>query len=391
MNDIWVIFIDTSGSMSEPFSATQDYPGLVEKGDFQVKIDAAKDILLKQIRGLRGEVAVIGFTDQPYLIHRGFSRNIEQFEEKIRGLQAGGGTNIASALRFGTQLENIQNYQVVSFLMITDGMDNPNLEQVALDCTKVIPSLRISTILINYTQHGLATAEAISIHGDVKVVTSSIALENAISEERENHIAGVAHVVMPPNFDELREWWHEILRTYDRFKCYAIFLCLPADKEAIRYLTDFGRELDLISGKDCLVLAFSTTEFKRAGFDSYLWEYAIDEQITKGYSLEIAKKFKIKITDFPCVVLFDDIRSKSREIFSFKNKNAEEIAGQMRLLFTVIQDGIAKNEKPLISIQRHKTLENVQRINRSFWSKLFDFGEKSFQAAIEAWFNAVIK
>lgn len=391
MSDIWVIFIDTSGSMSSPFSPTKDYPGLAEKGEYNTKIEAAKDILLKQIKGLRGgEVAVIGFTGSPRLIHRGFSRNIEEFEHRIKELHAGGGTDITEALTFGSQLENIQSYQVVSFLVISDGLDNVN-EQVALECINRIPSLRISTILIDYTQEGKATAEAISVRGDIKVVTSSVTLESAVSQARENHIYAVSQVVMPPNFDELREWWHDILRNFDRYKCYAMFLCLPADKEAIKYLTDYGRELDLISGKDCLVMGFSKGEFRRSGFDSRLWDNAVDEQVSQGYSLEIAKKLQIKLTDFPCVVLFDDVRSKNRETFSFKGKTADEISNQMRQIFTAIQDGIEKKEKPLTSIKKHKTLENVQRVNRSFWSKLFDFSEKTFQAAIEAWFNAVIK
>lgn len=391
MSDIWVIFIDLSGSMSSPFSPTKDYPGLTETGEYNTKIEAAKDILLKQIKGLRGgEVAVIGFTGSPRLIHRGFSRNIDEFEQRIKGLKADGGTDIASALKFGAQLENIQNYQVVSFLVISDGLDNVH-EQVALECTNLIPSLRISTILIDYTSEGKTTAEAISLRGDVKVVTSSITLESAVSQAKENHIVQVAQVVRPPNFGELREWWHDVIRNFDRYKCYAMFLCLPADKEAIKYLTDYGRELNLISGKDCLVMAFSTDELKRSGFDSQLWEYAVDEQISQGYSLEIAQKLKIKLTDFPCVILFDDIRSKNRETFSFKGKTADEIKNQMRQLFTVIQDGIEKKEKPLVSIKKHKSLENIQRVNRSFWNKLFGFSEKTFQSAVEAWLNTVMK
>lgn len=391
MSDIWVIFIDTSGSMSSPFSPTKDYPGLTEQGEYNTKIEAAKDILLKQIKGLRGgEVAVIGFTSSPRLIHRGFSRNIDEFENRINELQADGGTNIEAALKFGVRLENIQNYQVVSFLIISDGLDNVQ-EQVALECINLIPSLRISTVLIDYTSEGKTTAEAISVRGDIKIVTSSVTLESAVSQARENHTSLVSQVVTPPNFDELREWWHDILRNFDRYKCYAMFLCLPADKEAIRYLTNYGSELNLISGKDCLVMGFGTDELRRSGFDSRLWEYAVDEQVSQGYSLEIAQKLKIKLTDFPCVVLFDDIRSKNREIFSFKGKTADEIASQMRQLFTVIQDGIEKKEKPLASIKKHKSLENIQRVNRSFWNKLFDFGEKTFQAAVEAWLNTVIK
>ncbi|MEK6575574.1 MAG: hypothetical protein AABZ58_14795, partial [Chloroflexota bacterium] len=56
--------------------------------------------------------------------------------------------------------------------------------------------------------------------------------------------------------DVLRRWWHEIQRLGGRYSCYAIFLVLPSDREAIRYLHEFGKELDLISGEDCLVVEF---------------------------------------------------------------------------------------------------------------------------------------
>jgi hypothetical protein len=54
---------------------------------------------------------------------------------------------------------------------------------------------------------------------------------------------------------EVREWWHELLRLYGKYKSYAIFLVLPSDKEAIEYLTSitYLQELNAISGDDCLV------------------------------------------------------------------------------------------------------------------------------------------
>lgn len=91
----------------------------------------------------------------------------------------------------------------------------------------------------------------------------------------------------PANFKEksqLREWWHGILRSYGRYYCYAIFLVLPSDKEALRYLTDFGREIDLISGVNCLVIALGKTEFKRSGFNEETWSELVKEHSSEGYS-----------------------------------------------------------------------------------------------------------
>src|ERR1051325_2501992 len=49
-----------------------------------------------------------------------------------------------------------------------------------------------------------------------------------------------------------RALWHYILKSHGKYSCYAVFLLLPSDVEAIRYFKEFGKELDMISGKECL-------------------------------------------------------------------------------------------------------------------------------------------
>jgi len=132
----------------------------------------------------------------------------------------------------------------------------------------------------------------------------------------------------------LREWWHSILRDYGRYSCYAIFLALPSDKEIIRYLIDFGNEIDIISGEDCLVIALGKSEFRRSGFDEKIqqpsiperfsnfleemWSAAIKEQVSKGYSVKVAQLFNIEITKFPCLLIFQDIRSSDHALITLK-------------------------------------------------------------------------
>jgi hypothetical protein len=45
----------------------------------------------------------------------------------------------------------------------------------------------------------------------------------------------------------LAVWWEGIAEQYGRYPCIATLLALPADREAIRYATEFGDELDAIS------------------------------------------------------------------------------------------------------------------------------------------------
>jgi hypothetical protein len=68
----------------------------------------------------------------------------------------------------------------------------------------------------------------------------------------------------------LQNWWHTVLREHDKYFCFAILLVLPADEDAIRYATDFGKELDSISGKDCLVLVLTDTHVQHSGLDERL-------------------------------------------------------------------------------------------------------------------------
>ncbi len=44
-----------------------------------------------------------------------------------------------------------------------------------------------------------------------------------------------AMVISNADRHSVREWWHEILRNHGHYSCYAIFLTLPSDTEALRY------------------------------------------------------------------------------------------------------------------------------------------------------------
>ena len=80
----------------------------------------------------------------------------------------------------------------------------------------------------------------------------------------------------------LAVWWEGIAEQYGRYPCIATLLALPADREAIRYATEFGDELDAISQEHCLVIALSRTGVRRSGFDRKLWSSAVSEHVYDG-------------------------------------------------------------------------------------------------------------
>jgi hypothetical protein len=75
------------------------------------------------------------------------------------------------------------------------------------------------------------------------------------------HRALVGPVRVPEEYTPraLAVWWEGIAEQYGRYPCIATLLALPADREAIRYATEFGDELDAISQEHRLVIALSKT------------------------------------------------------------------------------------------------------------------------------------
>jgi hypothetical protein len=189
----------------------------------------------------------------------------------------------------------------------------------------------------------------------------------------------------------LREWWHEILRTHGRYSCYGIFLTLPSDVEAFRYLTEYGKELNLIASKNCLIIVLGKTDFQRTGFDEGSWRKLVEEHTSDGYSITVARLFGIKIIDFPCLILFQDIRSPEHVVIKLSNMTAEEIALRMRLIFTTVEDAIRNKKKLLHQLEKQQSIEFIQKTGYSITSKIGGLAEKTFEKAMEAWINATIK
>jgi hypothetical protein len=209
----------------------------------------------------------------------------------------------------------------------------------------------------------------------------------------------------------LREWWHEILRYAGRYSCYALFLMLPSDTELIQYLIKFGPELDAISNNSCLVIMLDSTNFKPSGFDDNFlketkdihffdffkrariktWAKTIQNQSLRGYSVTAASTLNIHLDGFPCLVIFDDIRSANHIIVSLKDMSIEDIARKMRTIFSIINRATASNENPLVAIQNNRKNEDLLRKKRIIVSEIREFAGKTFNAIVQACIEANIK
>lgn len=161
----------------------------------------------------------------------------------------------------------------------------------------------------------------------------------------------------------LREWWFEIIRTHGFFSCYAVFLMLPSDKELIDYLANYGREIHVMSGDNCLVIALRDSEYmSHEGFSDGNWKKSIEVQNLEGYSTIMARIFGIEFTKFPCVLLFQDIRSPEHVVIELDGMCTLEIAKKMRTLFSVIEKAVGQQKEPLSELKN-------QNVFNSFLSK----------------------
>ena len=189
----------------------------------------------------------------------------------------------------------------------------------------------------------------------------------------------------------LRIWWHYILREFRKYPCYAVFLLLPSDKEAIRYLSEFGKELDLLSGKDCLVIAFGKAEVKGPKFDNNTWATVVDEHVSEGISITLSKVFNVEFTQFPCLILFKDIRLPEHVAITLKEYTAENIAKNMRQIFSTINKAVSKNQDPIRALSVLRKTENFQKTGLSIVSEIQSFAGKTLDTAMEAFIKASIQ
>jgi hypothetical protein len=91
---IWLILLDHSASMGEPFAGGTGSGGRVRVTDAEFKLEAAKEELLAHISGLgHQEVMVFAFTLRASLIFRGRSDQVEQLRRELSSLHATNGTS----------------------------------------------------------------------------------------------------------------------------------------------------------------------------------------------------------------------------------------------------------------------------------------------------------
>lgn len=217
----------------------------------------------------------------------------------------------------------------------------------------------------------------------VELKHESVAVENTVKQRIEALVSS-----KPIKLESIARYLEKTNQTHpdhDAYSCYAIPLLLPSDKDAREYMKTFAHEIDLISGKNCLVIGFTKSEFKN--LDSDDWGDIIDGKTHQEYGVKISDLFGIGFTQFPCMVVFEDIHSSNHIVVTLKGMTVEEISEVMKEIFSIIRKAVSKNKSPLDALEKQRKKEKY----RAIISELRSLGEKTFETVIEALIKTFLK
>jgi len=150
----------------------------------------------------------------------------------------------------------------------------------------------------------------------------------------------------------------EVIEHWDIFEgrwrsLYAFFLYTNEDRNIARYVREYFRELDRLSGNECLIFLIDKpprTWEEEARTRDYWEEFTFRTRVWEGFkevmpydksrAYEIAEFLGIQPSLIPCIVFFRNINE--REIFVYPLDNSwsdGRLTREFRELFSAIREG----------------------------------------------------
>src|SRR5262249_40656318 len=182
---MWLILLDASGSMADPFGAGTEFSGRTRATKSRFKIDAAKESLVLHLRGLgvTTEAAIFAFRDQAELIYEGPSAQDGEIKSALDHVKPDGGTNIAAALTAARDhVDAHLDRPIIRVLLISDGLSDAGAaEDAAVELQK--RRVPIDAILIDPSDKGeQLVRRVVGASGSVSAVTSMSEMTSVIEE-----------------------------------------------------------------------------------------------------------------------------------------------------------------------------------------------------------------
>ena len=171
---MWIILLDSSGSMADPFSGDAPAVGRPRTSQQRSKMEAAKESLLLQLSGLGAPtpISLFAFRDQPQLIFEGLSSDAPGIKAALNTVQPEGSTNVATALQAaGRLVRGRTDVLIARVLLISDGLSDasPAEEEArALQKDRIL----VDVILIDPSEKGSELCRRVA--GSTGAITSVV-------------------------------------------------------------------------------------------------------------------------------------------------------------------------------------------------------------------------
>lgn len=198
---MWMILLDKSGSMADPFSAvaTGNVAGRKRESAAATKWEAAAQAVVDEAASLASneELCLIVFDSIPQVMFEGHAGETARLRSTLDRVEPGGHTDIAAALLEARKYAELNHQTYVSVQVITDGLSDLERAQRAAFELSVLASL-IDVILIDPTPDGEAVARVIAVRGRTTQVVSANEMQSetqAAAVRQQIEQARVAEVV----------------------------------------------------------------------------------------------------------------------------------------------------------------------------------------------------
>src|ERR1700723_1300268 len=194
---MWIILLDSSGSMADPFSGDAPAVGRQRTSQQKSKMEAAKESLLLQLSGLGPptEISLFAFRGDPQLIFQGLSSETRRIEAALNTVQPLGRTNVAAALQAaGRLVRGRTDVLIARVLLISDGLSDASpAEQEARALQR--DRIPVDVILIDPSEEGSELCRRVAgstgavtsvvggqeLHAAVGVVSEAVAAQAQVS------------------------------------------------------------------------------------------------------------------------------------------------------------------------------------------------------------------
>lgn len=192
---MWLILLDISGSMADPFSGTITTGGRQRTTQARTKIEAAREALLHHLQSLgqATQVTILAFTTTAEPIFEGASDASAAIHAALAGVEPKGGTDIAAALRAAkTRLDAHPADLLARILLISDGLsDATEAAEAAAELQR--GRIPIDAILIDTAEAGIdLIRRVVGASGSVTSVTSEPDMKAALESVGSDFAAELA-------------------------------------------------------------------------------------------------------------------------------------------------------------------------------------------------------